>query len=171
MNLSEALLYDFRREAGLTRNVLAAVPEDRLDWKPHEMSYSLGRLAGHIAENPSWVSGMVEDVLDLGDMADWKPFDPGSKEELLEAHDRNVRVFEEVVAGRDDAFMERTWQMKNGDAVIMSLPRFEAIRSIMIHHLVHHRGQLTVYLRLLDVPVPGTFGPTADFPDFNPKDV
>ena len=169
MKLSELMLADFRREAGLTRNMLEAVPEDRFDWKPHEKSWSLGLLAGHIAENPSWVNGMIEDEMDLAAMADWKPFDPRSKAELLETYDKAVQTFEDVVAGRDDAFMEGNWQMKNGDDVIMSQPKYEAIRSIMIHHFVHHRGQLTVYLRLLDVPVPGTFGPTADFPDFNPK--
>ena len=169
MKLSELLMADFQREAGLTRRMLEAVPEDRLDWKPHEKSWTLGLLAGHIAENPSWVNGMIEDEMNLSEMADWKPFDPKSSEELLEGFDKNVKVFDEVVAGRDDAFMEGNWQMKNGDDVIMSQPKYEVIRQIVIHHFVHHRGQLSVYLRLLDVPVPSTYGPTADFPDFNPK--
>jgi len=115
--LSELMLADFHREAALTRPMLEAVPEDRLDWKPHEKSWTLGMLAGHIAENPSWVAGMVEDEMDMAAMADWKPFDPESKTELLEAYDKNVEQFDEVVGGRDDAFMEGIWQMKNGDDV------------------------------------------------------
>lgn len=169
MNLSESLLHDFRREAGLTRPILAVVPEDRLDWQPHAKSWTLAKLAGHVAENPSWVGAMIEDEMDLSATGDWKPFEPANQKELLETYDKSVKQVEDALAGRDDAFLERTWTMKNGDQVIMSQPRFEVLRSIVLHHWIHHRGQLTVYLRLLDVPVPGTYGPTADFPEFNPK--
>ena len=169
MTLSASLLSDFRREAGLTRKMLAVVPESRFDWQPHDKSWSLAMLAGHVAENPSWVGAMIEDEMDLAAGADWKPFEPTKSQEMLEAFDKNVQMVGEAIEGRNDAFLNGTWTMKKGDDVIMSQPKHEVLRSILIHHSVHHRGQLTVYLRLLDVPVPSTYGPTADYPDFNPK--
>jgi uncharacterized damage-inducible protein DinB len=168
MTHSASLLSDFRREAGLTRPILAAVPEGKLDWQPHDKSWSLAKLAGHVAENPSWVGAMIEDEMDVA-AGGWEPFEPTSSQELLEVFDKNVKLVEDALEERDDAFLEGNWQMKHGDQVIMSQPKFEVIRQIVIHHFIHHRGQLTVYLRLLDVPVPSTYGPTADFPDFNPN--
>jgi len=161
--LAQRIVEDFQAEAELTRGVLRAVPQARFDWKPHEKSMSLAQLAGHVAENPSWIPSMTEGDLDVATMdANWKPFVPTSTDELLGKFDESAKVMVEVLEGRDDAFLEQTWRMTAGDKVIMELPRHAAARSIGIHHLVHHRGQLTVYLRLLDVPVPETYGPSAD---------
>jgi len=166
MTVGEALIDDFRNEAGMTRAVLEAVPEGRLDWQPHEKSMSLGQLAGHIAETPGWVNAMLEDELDFGATPDHQPYVATDRAGLLDAFDRSAAGFEAALAGRDDDFFAATWTMRKGDTVLMSMVRGWAIRSTAIHHLVHHRGQLTVYLRLLGVGVPQTYGPTADFPDF-----
>ncbi|MFQ5747655.1 MAG: DinB family protein [Gemmatimonadota bacterium] len=167
MTIGEALIGDFRNEAEMTRRVLASVPEDRLDWQPHEKSMSLGQLVGHVAETPGWVHAMLADELDFdAGGSDYQPFVAEDRAGLLEAHDANAAGFEAALEGRDDDFFRATWTMRRGDTVLMSMVRGWAIRSTCIHHLVHHRGQLTVYLRMLGVPVPQTYGPTADFPDF-----
>lgn len=167
MSISEAIVAEFEQEAKNTRKLLKAVPEGRFDWKPHDKSMSLGQLASHIAEAPSWVRSMMEPVFDFGAVAaEYKPFAPADPAELLEGFEKNAEAFSEVLSGKDDAFMRETWTMKNGDKVLMSAPRHAAIRNVSLNHILHHRGQLTVYLRLLDVPVPPTYGPTADHPTF-----
>lgn len=163
MSLANALIADFEAEAAKTRAVLEVVPEDRFDYQPHQKSMTLGVLAGHLAENPAWLHAMMEDVMDFQtDMADYQPFVPGSQAELLEAFEKNVAGLPPMLADRDDEFMLGTFTMKNGDQIFMEQPRHLAVRSTGIHHMIHHRGQLTVYLRLLGVAVPSTFGPTAD---------
>jgi uncharacterized damage-inducible protein DinB len=163
MSIAEQLLADFRMEAENTRKVLNAVPAERFDWRPHEKSMTLQRLAGHIAESPGWGHAMMEDELDFASSSgDWKPFNPTSRKELMDGFERIAGDFEKLIAGRGDEFMNGTWTMRSGEQVFMELPRHVAMRSTVIHHIVHHRGQLTVYLRLLGVPVPGTYGPTAD---------
>ncbi len=162
MSINATLIADFKAEAALTRKVLEAVPEDRYDWKPHDKSMSLGQLASHLAENPSWVEGCVVDVFDMAAMEDYKPFAAGSREELLKTQEDNNKTFETVVSGMSDESLAATYTMKSGDQVIMEAPRQDVVRMIGIHHAIHHRGQLTVYLRLLDVPLPGTYGPSAD---------
>ncbi|MCP3919769.1 MAG: DUF664 domain-containing protein [bacterium] len=165
-SLSTALLADFQHEAGVTRRVLEAIPEDRYDWKPHDKSMTLGALASHVAESPTWAHSMLEDELDCASMADWKPFVAENRAELLAAHDKNCAGFREIVADKDDAFLASNWKMRSGDKILMEAPKHAAMRSTVVHHNIHHRGQLTVYLRMLDVPVPSTYGPTADYPDF-----
>lgn len=163
MTIAEHLLADFLMEAESTRKVLDAVPAERLDWQPHEKSMSLGRLAGHVAETPSWAPSMMEDEMDFAGVADsWKPFIPAGKTDLMQGFERNVKDFEKLLAGRQDDFMNGTWTARHGDQVVMAMPRHTALRTTLVHHVIHHRGQLTVYLRLLGVPVPGTYGPTAD---------
>lgn len=165
MTISEALVVDFKREAPSTRKVLEAVPEDQLEWKPREKSMSLGQLASHIAETPSWVHSMMEPKLDIAATgADYQPFMAASSAELLETFDEKAKGLEETLSGRDDAFLSETWTMCQGEKVLMSMPRHAAVRAIAIHHIIHHRGQLTVYLRLLGVAVPSAYGPTADDP-------
>jgi uncharacterized damage-inducible protein DinB len=164
---TQALLAELEAESAATRRLLERVPADRLTWKPHEKSMTLGQLASHIAEAPCWVLSMVQPVFDFGAVAaDYKPFAPADGDELLQGFDKNVEELTAVLSGKDDAFMREVWTMKNGDKVLMSAPREAAIRNVTLSHIIHHRGQLTVYLRLLDVPVPPTFGPTADFPTF-----
>ncbi len=164
MSLAQKLVSDFEKENTRTKHVLEAVPEDKLDFKPHEKSMSLGELAGHLAETPMWGGSMMEDVMDFAEMPDYKPYVVTNKAEMMGTLDKNASAFLEMMKDRDDAFMEATWTMKMGDKVLMSDPRHEAMRDILVHHSVHHRGQLTVYLRLLGVPVPATYGGTADHP-------
>ena len=137
--MADAIVSDFLHEAALTRRVLEAVPDHQWDWKPHDKSMSLRQLAGHLANLLGWIHGMTIDELD---------FAVAEKDFKLE--------------GKEDDFLLAPWTMRRGEKVFMTMPRHEAIRSWLIHHPVHHRGQLTVYLRLLDLPVPATYGPTAD---------
>ncbi|MFO1078807.1 MAG: DinB family protein [Planctomycetota bacterium] len=166
MSLADALLSDLRAEAALTRKVLEAVPENRFAWQPHARSMTLGQLASHIAETPTWTPAMLESHMDFAAMGDYRPFAAASKKDLLAAHDRNVAAACDAIAGRDDAFMKQDWTATKGDKVLMRLPRHAVLRQTILHHWIQHRGQLQVYLRLCDTPVPQTYGPTADFPEF-----
>jgi len=164
MSLAENLIADFNSESEFSRSLLAAVPEEHLEWRPHEKSMTLGALAGHIAEAPSWMHSMLTDRFDMTDVerGDYKPFVATNREELLATRETNAAAFNTDLMGRDDDFMTAIWTMSAGGHEIMSLPRHAAIRTIILRHISHHRGQLTVYLRLLGVPVPPTYGPTAD---------
>ena len=162
--IAAGLVRDFEAELPKTRALLEVVPEEHLDWKPHEKSMTLRQLAAHIAEAPTWLPSMIEgDEMDFEGMADsYAPFSPKSTGELLEAFEANAKSFRSAIEGLDDAFLSRDWTMRKGAEVLMSDPRDRVIRTILIHHLAHHRGQLTVYLRLLNVAVPATYGSTAD---------
>ena len=163
--IAQALIADMKQEGAFSRAMLEAVPADKFDWKPHEKSMSLGELASHIAETPTWLGSMMEDVFDFGaGMADYKPFAAADREELLAAFDDNLAGAIALIEGKDDEFMSGIWKGVKGDKELMAGPRGAMARGILGHHAAHHRGQLTVYLRLLDVPVPPTYGPTADFP-------
>jgi uncharacterized damage-inducible protein DinB len=166
MSIASALVADLEEEATNTRKMLEVVPEEKLAWKPHEKSMTLGQLASHLAENPAWTSAMLEDEMDFGAMGDYRPFDAQSRAELLAAFEKNLRAALDAIRGRSDAFLSTQWTMRNGEKVLMTAPKHAAIRSTAIHHWIHHRGQLSVYLRLLGVPLPQIYGPTADNPTF-----
>jgi uncharacterized damage-inducible protein DinB len=167
MSIAEALIADMKAEGAMSRAVLQAVPADKYDWKPHDKSMSLGGLAGHIAETPTWLGSMMEDVFDFAtDMGDYTPFVPTDGSELLAAFDENLANAISLLEGKDDDFMVGVWKGMQGDKEVMGGPRGDISRMILVHHAAHHRGQLTVYLRLLDVAVPPTYGPTADFPEW-----
>ena len=163
MTLADALTLVFADEARRTRHVLEVVPKDRFGWRPHEKSMTLGELAGHLAEMPAWVRLYLAEGMDLLDLPeDFEPFVPKSREALLERFDENVAQFQSTLSTMDDEFLEATWTMRSGERVLHRAPRHESLRRILIHHAIHHRGQLTVYLRLLEVPLPATYGPSAD---------
>ena len=165
MSNRETLVKDLKGETPITRKVLEAILEERMAWKPHEKSMTLGQLAGHLAETPTWALSMLKEDLDFATMPeDYQPFVPTTSKELLEAFDRNWAALHEAVAATDDGALAETWTMRAGDKVMMQDPRHAAIRAFAINHTIHHRGQLTVYLRLLEIPVPSTYGPTADDP-------
>lgn len=165
-SIAQSLIADLEQEGEYSRTALEAVPPESFDWKPHEKSWSLIELASHIAETPSWLGSMMDDVFDFGaEMDDYKPFCATNKAELLSTLDENLAKARALLEDKDDAFMTRIWKGMKGDTELIAGPRDAVTRSILIHHAAHHRGQLTVYLRLLDVPVPPTYGPTADFPD------
>lgn len=159
MSLSETLLPEFDLEMATTRRVLERVPSDKAQWKPHEKSFSIGHLAQLVARMPGWItSALKQTSLDLSKFAGYSH---EKTEALLEIFDKNVKEARAAIAGTSDKEFEAPWSLKMGDREIMKLPRGAVTRQ-NISHLVHHRGQLTVYLRLLDVPVPMIYGPTAD---------
>ena len=160
------MIAEFQHEAASTRRMLERVPEDKFSWQPHEKSMSLGRLAGHVAESPGWIAAILDhEELDFSE-SDYQPFIPTTSAELLEGFDKYVVAFEEAMKDRGDEEFFVDWTMRSGDQVIIKTPRAAAIRGFILSHTYHHRGQLSVYLRLLDVPVPGVYGPTADDESF-----
>ena len=167
MTIAADLIRDLQSEAELTRKVFAVLPETKFEWKPHEKSMTLGALASHIAENPAWVSAMMEPELDFEVMMKtYKPFAGKSRAELLQALEGGLKDANLTLEGRPDSVFHETWTMRMGAKILDQQPRGEALREIAIHHAIHHRGQLLVYLRLLDVALPPLYGPTADSPSF-----
>jgi len=164
MSIADALVTDLQTEAANTRKVLALVPEAQFAWKPHEKSMTLGQLASHLAEAPSWTGSMLEPAMDFAGMQGYRPFAARSLVECVAEFEKNHHACIESLRGRDDRFMSALWTMKNGPKVLAQQPRNEALRTTLVHHAIHHRGQLTVYLRLLGVPLPPIYGPTADEP-------
>ncbi|MET0645353.1 MAG: DinB family protein [Pyrinomonadaceae bacterium] len=162
MRMCEALAAELQHEAKTTRRLLERVPEESFGWKPHEKSMTLGQLAGHVAQLPTLIiPALTEDELDFA-VAGWKPFSPQSTDELVGQFDANISAAAESLKNQPDESMGQTWKLKSGDHVIFEMPRAMVVRFVGLNHVVHHRGQLSVYLRLLDVPLPSIYGPTAD---------
>jgi len=161
MSMTEAMLQEFDNEAKTTRRVLERVPTDKLTWKPHPKSMSLGALALHVASSPGVITGWcVEDETNFsGGQA---PAPPTSTDEILAAHDASVKKVKEMLPQIGDEGMQQMWSAKAGDQTLMTMPKAALARGLVMNHWVHHRGQLSVYLRLLDVPVPSIYGPSAD---------
>jgi uncharacterized damage-inducible protein DinB len=165
MKLTDLFLADLEREAISTRRVLERVPEGRDDWKPHEKSMALGYLANLVATMPSWIAMMVtENELDFNPPGGqrYKPSQAGNNRELLEAFDQSVAKARDALRSTNDEHLMTSWRFLTGGRVISDQPRHIVIRDGVLNHLAHHRGQLTVYLRLNDVPVPSIYGPSAD---------
>jgi uncharacterized damage-inducible protein DinB len=164
MALKDGLLPEFDHEMGATRRVLERVPVADLAWKPHEKSFPLGHLAAHIANLPTWVGiamdGTELDVTEAGASA--RPEPPTSVGELLERFDTNVRKARAKIDEQTDAALVAPWTLKNAGQVMFTMPKLAVLRSFVMNHMIHHRGQLTVYLRLRNVPLPSIYGPTAD---------
>ena len=161
MPMADAMLPEFDHEMGLTRRLLERVPEDRFDWKPHAKSMSLGHLAQHVATLPAWGSMTLnQQEFDLAS----SPPDPPMRrrEELLTAFDRLVLETRTALLGKTDAELLVPWTLKKDGHTIFTMPKASVWRSFVISHLIHHRGQLSVYLRLNDVAVPSIYGPSAD---------
>lgn len=159
MSIAETLLPEFDQEMATTRRLLERVPSDKAEWKPHPKSFALGHLAQLVSGMPGWITKTIRQTeLDLAAGAGYS-FE--TTETLLAAFDKNIREAREAIAGAKDADFAVTWSLKMGDRVLWTSPRGTVVRT-HINHLCHHRGQLTVYLRLLDVPIPSIYGPTAD---------
>ncbi len=161
MSHSETLLLEFDQEMANTRKLLALVPDDKLDYQPHHKSMSLGRLASHVAELPVWAAHTLKsESLTLD--SNFKPFIAGSRAELLETFDKSVAEARAAISAAGDEDYRVTWTMIFNGATIMSQPRGAVIRGVVMNHLIHHRAQLGVYLRLQEVEIPGMYGPSAD---------
>jgi uncharacterized damage-inducible protein DinB len=165
MSLVQTLLPEFDQEMGNTRRLLEIVPGADAAWRPHPKSYSLGELAAHIATLPLWGNLVLrQPELDLGLPANASiaraPFT--TLAELLDQFDRHVREARAALVSTPDAAMGVTWTLKNRGTPVFSAPRAGVLRSFILSHMIHHRGQLSVYLRLRDVPLPSLYGPTAD---------
>jgi uncharacterized damage-inducible protein DinB len=164
MAITDALLPEFDHEMATTRRLLERVPEARFDWKPHEKSMTLGELSGHLASIPFWCSATLNaaslDLASLGDEARPKP--PASRAALLAEFDKKVAAARERLCGTTDPELLAPWTLTQEDHEIFTMPRITAIRSFVMNHSIHHRGQLTVYLRLNDISLPPIYGPTAD---------
>jgi len=161
MTLVDTLLPEFDHEMATTRKLLERVPEDQVDWKPHAKSWTLGQLAQHVATLPMWGSiTLNQSELDLSAGGETPTL--RTRDDLLAAFDRHVADTRGALAGRTDAELMAPWTLKNGGQVVFSMPKAAMWRSFVLNHLVHHRGQLSVYLRLQDIPVPSIYGPSAD---------
>ena len=161
MTISQVLLPEFDHEMENTRKILDCVPEDKFGWKPHQKSMTLGQLASHIAEIPSYAVATIN-LPSLEITPGHKPFIAGSKSELLAALDKNAADARRAIAGATDEHLAQNWSLIYGGQTIFDMPRAGVLRSMVMSHLVHHRGQLGVYLRLNDVAIPGMYGPSAD---------
>lgn len=160
MAIAEAMLMEMDMEEKTTQRVLERIPEGKLTWKPHPKAYSLGQLAMHIAIAQGRVaSAAIEDVHEFAPLP---PPEAKSRKEVMDAFAASNAQARQVVKSFDDAKMMATWTLKRNGKVIMSLPRAAFLRAIMLNHIYHHRGQLSVYIKLLDVPVPSIYGPSAD---------
>lgn len=161
MSFSQTLLPEFDDEMKNTRKILACVPDGKFDYQPHPKSMTLGRLATHVAELPSWTAYTLDrEVLDL--QPDFKPQFASTKAELLEMFDQNVVEARGKILAATDEDWQKTWTFKFAGKTIMSMPRAVVMRSTIMNHIVHHRAQLGVFLRLNDVEFPGVYGPSAD---------
>jgi uncharacterized damage-inducible protein DinB len=161
MSIKDTLLAEYDREMGTTRRLLERLPEDKLSWKPHQKSMSLGGLATHLANLPNWGGSILNETsFDLAAMP------PNRQEET--SRSAILRLFDESTR-RTRGWMDKTdgeyacmWTLQRGDQELFSLPRVAAFKNFVINHIIHHRGQMSVYLRLNDVPLPAIYGPTAD---------
>lgn len=160
MTIAEKLTTELEQESATTRRVLERVPESRLLWTPHEKSMTLGQLAFHIARLPAGIVQLVS-TLDVG-IPDVPVPQPTSTSECIAELDRGVAVAVEALAGWGDDGFAATWRMRDDGVTLIEMPREAVIRTLLLNHTFHHRGQLTIYLRLLDVPLPSVYGPTAD---------
>ena len=158
----DPMLHEFRMEAATTKRVLDRVPADKLGWKPHQKSMSLGQLALHIAKVPGGIAQMsLANEFDASN-ANFNAPSPASLGEVQTALDQSVKTVEDTLSGMPDQDVMAPWRMTRNGNEIFAMPRIAMLRSIMLNHWYHHRGQLSVYLRMLDVPVPSIYGPSAD---------
>jgi uncharacterized damage-inducible protein DinB len=166
MAMSDALIGELTQEAATTRRVLERVPEEKLSWAPHPKSMSLGQLALHIAVVPGAVAELVSELTREVPAFDERP-EASSRAELLRALEDSIALAKAKLSAWSDDELRAEWKMVRGEDIVMAVPRIGIVRSVMLNHWYHHRGELLVYLRLLDVPVPWVYGPSADESPFD----
>jgi uncharacterized damage-inducible protein DinB len=160
MKVTDLLLAELEQEAAATRRTLERVPEGRYDWKPHEKSMTLGYLAELVARLPSWIVFMIKQ--DQFELPTEKPQPLRTRRELIQTLDDGVAQAREALASIDDDHLMTSWRFIVAGRVVSEQPRYYSIRHAVLNHLAHHRGQLTVYMRLNEAPVPAIYGPSAD---------
>jgi len=164
MSLAQSRLAEFETQAPVTRRFLERVPEDQLSWKPHPRSLSAGQLALHLARVPGGAIHFVQqNPAQAPDFANGFP-QPASRQEILNAYEASISIVRSLLPSFGDAYLRETWRMLAGDREVLVQPRAEFMRNVMLNHWYQHRGQLSVYLRLLNVAVPASWGPSADEP-------
>ncbi|HEX6546297.1 MAG TPA: DinB family protein [Bryobacteraceae bacterium] len=160
MPIRDLLLPEFEQEMANTRKILERVPDDKLKYKPHTKSMELGRLAGHVAELSGWpITILTTELLQLDG---FKPWVPTSRAEILQKFEDSVAQTRKLLAETGDESLQKNWTMKFGAETILSMPRYSVLRNVVFNHIIHHRAQLGVFLRLNDVELPGMYGPSAD---------
>ncbi len=161
MNTAERLTKDLQLEAAKNKAMLERIPEAKLSWKPHEKSMTIGRLGMHIAELPKWFDRcLTSKEHDMGN-APYNPNIPTTHSQIMAEFDSQLKNAVRILGTATESMLAENWKFRRGEKVIYEMTRGEVLRR-QLNHIIHHRGQLSVYLRLLDVPVPGTFGPSAD---------
>ncbi len=165
MKLAELLLPEFDQEMASTRKVLERIPEDKLEWKAHPKSNTIGWVGAHLAEIPGWVEGtLTQDTWDINPPGG-EPYQTpkmASRQQMLDIFDAGVSAARKAIAATSDEGFMKEWSLLSAGQPIITMPRYGVIRNFVINHTIHHRGHLCVYLRLNDVPVPGMYGPSAD---------
>ena len=165
MSVGQALLPEYEQEMQKTRTLLERIPAERFSWKPHEKSFSFMELANHLARLPEWGSETLgTESLDLApEGGTYQPPPPAeSPEGVLELFDENTATFREALTRASDSELMQPWTLLSGGEELFTLPRIAVLRGMILNHIIHHRGQLSVYLRLNDIPVPAIYGPSAD---------
>jgi uncharacterized damage-inducible protein DinB len=161
MPIAQALIPEYDQEMKSTRKLLECVPDGKFDFKPHEKSMTLGRLAAHVSEIPKYIiATLSHEKLDF--TGEEKPFAPATRQEILESFDKTAAEARELLANATDEDLAKMWTLSFKGAQIFSMPRAAVLRTMCLSHLYHHRGQLGVYLRMNDVAFPGMYGPSAD---------
>ncbi|MBP6942747.1 MAG: DinB family protein [Candidatus Buchananbacteria bacterium] len=160
MEYKQFFLSELEREMPNTRKLLALVPEEQADWKPHAKSYSLEALASHLVQLTGFAVTMAKD--ETYDFSNWKNISLKTNAELLAEFDRQLEQTKAAIEALDETDFQKTWSMSAGETVIATFPKWDALQNIYLHHFIHHRAQLGVYLRLLNIPLPGMYGPSAD---------
>ncbi|MDM7923195.1 MAG: DinB family protein [Pyrinomonadaceae bacterium] len=160
--VASTLIAEMEIEAATARKCLERIPADKFSWKPHEKSMEFGKLASHIAEMFGWTPPTIHQTeLDFAKM-DYKPFEPATTEDLVEFFDKNVaEAIDALKNAPNEVFLEN-WTLRNGETTYFTMPKIAVMRTFVMNHIVHHRGQLSVYMRLNDIPVPSIYGPSAD---------
>lgn len=164
MGIAQAMIPEFDHEMANTRKTLERVPDDKFDWKAHEKSFSMGSVASHLSNLPGWASLIIaQDEFDMAPGEQPLKTPPcHSRQEVLNSFDKNVAQARRSLESETDEHIFQNWKLLSGGHEIFSMPRVAVLRGFVMNHIIHHRAQLTVYLRLNDIPVPSLYGPSAD---------
>jgi uncharacterized damage-inducible protein DinB len=161
-NIATGIIGELGHEAETNKKVLERIPTDKFDYKPHDKSMTMGQLGTHVAEMINWITiTCATDELDFGS-GNYAPAKPASTDELIALHDKHIAEALEALKNTSDEDMKKNWTLKNGDQVYFTMTKINCLRTFCLNHVWHHRGQLSVYLRLNDIPVPSMYGPSAD---------